>query len=62
MKPVCGEGRVSEGSWRKGSLDKLEEIKLSQCCCQEPMRVYTFWMMLPAKQGSVQGRRSVLMM
>lgn len=61
MKPVCGEGRVSEGSWRKRSLTKLEEIKLSRSCCQEPMRVYTFWMMVqPAKQGSVQGRQSEL--
>lgn len=60
MKPVCGGGRVSEGRWRKGSLGKLGEIKLSRSCCQ-PMRVCTFWMMVQtAKQDSVQGRQSVL--
>lgn len=46
MKPVCGEGRVSGSGWRKGSLAKLEEIKLSRSCSQEPMRVYTSWMMV----------------
>lgn len=46
MKPALGEGGASGGGWRKGPLGRLEEIKVSQGCCREPMEVCTFWMMV----------------